>query len=120
MNPARRARRLTPRAPVPVRVHPAGLAPDAVACESLRVALNTDGEALARISTEPDVHVLANLIKIWCARGADPCANEQAGVHRKAEGGRAQGCRAAGLQGRVLHRRVPRGGDVIRVAEPWW
>ena len=41
------------------------LAPDASKSDALREALNTDGEALARLSAEDDAHVLANLIKIW-------------------------------------------------------
>ena len=41
------------------------LAPDAVTCDALREALNTDGAALSRIGADTDVHVLANLIKIW-------------------------------------------------------
>ena len=41
------------------------LAPDATACDALKQALNTDGEALHRIGSDSDPHVLANLIKVF-------------------------------------------------------
>ena len=41
------------------------LAPDASACDALKQALNTDGEALHRIGSDSDPHVLANLIKVF-------------------------------------------------------